>query len=119
MLRPGSDFVAALPLNHAVVNLRVDSLVPHEVCEVASTLQTRVPDDVLGAVARTRSLFFGGSGGSWFRHFKDSSHDSAGSFIAKWSAGCRTENRTFRPNLRYRRSCIYGCASAAFANHCW
>jgi hypothetical protein len=68
MLRPRKDFIRAIPLNHAVVNLRAHSLVPHEVCEMSSTLQTRVPNNVLGAVAGWRGLFSGGTGGSWFGH---------------------------------------------------
>ena len=69
MLRPRKDFVGALPLNHAVVNLRVDSLVPHEIREMGSTLQTRVPDDVLGVA--DRRIVSGGTGGTRFGHFQD------------------------------------------------
>ena len=77
MLGPRKDFIRAIPLNHAVVNLRVRSLVTHEVCEMVSTLHTWVPDNVLGAVARRGRFVFVGTGGSWFRHFLDSFRDSA------------------------------------------
>ncbi len=51
MLSPRKDSVRPLTLDDAVVNLRVRSPVPHEICEVNSALDTRLVDDVIGMPA--------------------------------------------------------------------
>lgn len=86
MLRPRKDFIRAVTLDDAVVDLGVHSLVPYEVCEVASTLQTRVPQNMFGVLVgnHSRSLSFG----SGFRHSYDLGHNT-GSLIGVCSMADR------------------------------